>query len=29
MGDILSKSEEYLLNTYNLPKMDILKVELL
>lgn len=26
MGDASSKSEKYLLNTYNLPKMDILKV---
>ena len=26
MGDATGKSEEYLLNTYNLPKMDILKV---
>ena len=26
MGDATNKSEEYLLNTYNLPKMDILKV---
>ena len=26
MGDASSKSEEYLLNTYNLPKVDILKV---
>ena len=26
MGDASNKSEEYLLNTYNLSKMDILKV---